>query len=354
MDATTVGAPRIGVHCDAGPSLGVGHLVRCHALAEELLGRGAHVEFLGDPGGVAWARELSAGQLTWSPAPASTVEWPAEVARRSLDAVVLDSYTLDPRCAGLLRAAGTTVLAIVDTDTRGQQADLYLDQNLGAEHLDPPLPPGAVRLAGARYVLLRESVRAARPPAPRGDTGRAAPELLCVFGGTDAAGVAPAALRLAAATGAPFAATVIAASETTARELTSIPLRPGQSVTPIPPTPDLPALAAKADVVLSAAGSSTWEMLCLGVPTALVWVAGNQRRGYDETLGRGLAVGLGGAEGLHALDGEAIGALRALLTDAAARAALAARGHALIDGRGRERVADALLARVADTADDRR
>lgn len=177
--------------------------------------------------------------------------------------------------------------------------------------------------------------------------------MLCVFGGTDAAGMAPAALRLAASTGAPFAATVVAAREATARALTAIPLAAGQSVTAIAPTRDLPALALKADLVVSAAGSSTWEMLCLGVPTALVLVADNQRRSYAATISRGLAAGLGGPPdrpGHLPADPGARQALRRLLTDPAARTALATRGHDLIDGRGRERVADALLARISDTA----
>jgi spore coat polysaccharide biosynthesis predicted glycosyltransferase SpsG len=107
---------------------------------------------------------------------------------------------------------------------------------------------------------------------------------------------------------------------------------------------------AAADLVVGASGSSTWEMLCLGVPAALAWVAGNQERGHAIVAGRGLAAGLGRLAGLKEgglVVKEAIETLRTLLAEPAARQALARRAHAAIDGRGRERVADALLARAA-------
>ncbi len=68
--------------------------------------------------------------------------------------LVLDSYELDPAGAGALRAAGVLTLAIVDGDTRGQDADLYLDQNFAT---DLAVPAGRL-LAGSGYALLRAGV----------------------------------------------------------------------------------------------------------------------------------------------------------------------------------------------------
>jgi spore coat polysaccharide biosynthesis predicted glycosyltransferase SpsG len=331
---------RVGFRCDAGPRVGAGHVIRCVALAEELVQRGIDVVFLGSLDGPAWIRALldARGFPLW-PAPASPEPLAAQARRLRLDAMVIDSYVTEPSCAERLREAGLTVLAIVDGDLRGQRADLYLDQNLGAEDVVAPLPADTVRLAGAQFVLLRDSVRELRPGRPRTRRGSVT-RLLCFFGGTDAAGAAPTVIRRVAATGAPFAATVIAARVDTARALVAVPLAPGQSVTPIPPTDRLPALAAAADFVVTAAGTATWELLCLGVPSALIWVADNQRSAYESTVARGLTAGLGRITA-PADDAEQV--LRTLLTDPAARTALAARGHGLIDGRGRERVADALV-----------
>jgi spore coat polysaccharide biosynthesis predicted glycosyltransferase SpsG len=323
---------KVGIRCDAGNRRGVGHLVRCVALAEELLRRDAEVIFYGEvDDDVPWARaQLTSRDLPLLPPVALTG-----------DAVVLDSYTLDPAVGLGLRAAGVRTLAVVDGDLRGQVADLYVDQNLDAELLRPALPAGAVRLAGLPFALLRRAVRNQRPAAPR-TTTTGVPTVVCFFGGTDAYRGAPVLAALLAATGAPCDATIVGADAGLRADLAAVTPAPGQSMTIIGPTDDLPALLAGADLAVSASGTATWELLCLGVPAALVWVVDNQRLGYARTVAGGLAAGLGRLEDLGA---DAVATLGRLLTDPTQRDALALKAFDAVDGRGVERVADALLQR---------
>ncbi|GAA4226151.1 spore coat polysaccharide biosynthesis predicted glycosyltransferase SpsG [Streptosporangium album] len=338
---------RVGIRCDASTDLGVGHLMRCLALAEELRERCLEVVVLGDVGGLDWARrQLARRGLPLLPGPDGPAAMVRTARRLALDAVVIDSYALDPRCSGALREAGVRVLAIVDEDDRGQDADIYLDQNLGAERGPGGSPAGSVRLAGVRYALLRDDVRRLRRREPAEPGGRwtgepgQPPRVLCFFGGTDAAGAAPVIAGELVATGAPFLATVV-----TPREGALDRLGPadGQTIHRIPPTDDLPRLVAAADLVVTAAGSSMWELLYLGKAAALVWVAENQRPAYEEVVSHGLAAGLGHLDGVTRADGPARACLRELLTRARTRAELGARGPALVDGEGRVRVADVLL-----------
>ncbi|WP_219471734.1 hypothetical protein, partial [Nonomuraea rhizosphaerae] len=81
-----------------------------------------------------------------------------------------------------------------------------------------------------------------------------------------------------------------------------------------------------------------WELLHLGAPAALSWVAANQLIGYEALVGGGIAAGLGPAP-----DTAAVEVLARLLGDPAEREEYGRRGAGLVDGRGRERVADALL-----------
>ncbi|TMR10545.1 spore coat protein [Nonomuraea turkmeniaca] len=317
---------RVGFRCDAGVGRGVGHLVRCVALAEELRARGVDVVFLGAVDGSEWARaQLRDRGLPLLEAPRAPARLAVLARELRLGAVVLDSYDLPEGTGTALRNAGLAVLAIVDGDPLGQAADLYLDQNLGAERR--PFPAGR-RLAGARYVLLRDSVlRCTRAPRELRRAG-AVPRVLCFFGGTDSAGVASAWAEALLATGVPFEGTVVSPE----------PFAAGDAITVIPPTDRLPELMATADLVVTAAGSAIWELLHLGVPAALTWVAGNQLIGYEELVGRGVAAGLGNTP-----DARAVGTLARLLADPAAREEHGRRGRGLVDGRGRERVGDALL-----------
>ncbi|TDB77833.1 PseG/SpsG family protein [Micromonospora sp. KC723] len=342
--------PRIGLRCDAGPRRGVGHLVRCLALGEEFLARGAAVSLFGTVEGVDWAAaQLTARGIPQHPGPDTPAGLVAAAREHRLDAMVLDSYELDPAGAGALRAAGVVTLAIVDGDTRGQDADLYLDQNFGAD-----APGGGGRLlAGTRYALLRDSVIAARPPAPRVATPVGRPRVLAFFGGTDAVGAAPVLTRVLLGTGHPLELTVVAARPQIVAELAELSPGRGQTLRLIAPTDGLPALIRAADLVVSAAGTSTWELCCLGAPSALVCVVDNQRESYRRVVAHGLVAGLGELPELAApgMAGRAARAtasrvLRGLLTLPRRRAVLSARAWAAVDGRGRARVADAVLSRT--------
>ncbi|WP_117669566.1 PseG/SpsG family protein [Micromonospora sp. MW-13] len=339
---------RVGVRCDAGPTRGVGHLVRCLALAEEFLARGARVEFFGTVEGVGWARrQLADRGVPLHPGPERPEDLVAAARRHDLDVLVLDSYELDPAGAGALRAAGVVTLAVVDGDTRGQDADVYLDQNLGATH---GALPGRL-LAGTAYPLLRDAVVAARPAAPRPPTPAGRPRVLAFFGGTDAFGAAPVLARVLLATGHPMDLTVVVGRADVEAELAALIPGRGQALRPIPPTDDLPALITAADLVVSAAGTSTWELCCLGAPAALVCVVDNQRESYHRVVAEGIVAGLGelpalAAAGLpgRAARADAARTLRALLASPERRAALAVRAWSTVDGHGRSRVADTLLA----------
>jgi spore coat polysaccharide biosynthesis predicted glycosyltransferase SpsG len=330
----------IGIRCDAGAQRGVGHLVRCVALAEELVDRGATVKFLADLGGVSWAeRQLTQRGLPWHPAPYDPVGLVAACERLGLDALVVDSYTLPPEHSLAVRRTGRPVLAIVDGDFRGQSADIYVDQNLDAKIT----ASDALGLAGLDYALLREAVRQLRPLGAPVHTTTRTPKVVAFFGGTDAYRAAPQVAELLVRTGTNFEATIVAADESLRRDLLAIVPGDGQRFEIIAPTDDLPKLLAGADLAVSASGTSTWELLCLGVAAALVWVVDNQITGYERTIAHGYAAGLGRLG--HFTDAS-VAVLRELLIFPGSRAALATRAWSAVDGRGVERVAGALLARA--------
>ncbi|WP_238176172.1 PseG/SpsG family protein [Kribbella albertanoniae] len=328
----------VGVRCDVGPARGVGHVMRCLALAEELQRRGLTVEFVCDVHTVPWAAaQIAARGIAVRPAVWTAAEH-VEVLSR-YDAVVFDSYDLAVDVYPAVRAAGVPTLAIVDGDFRGAVADVLVDQNLAAELDRPVLPPGTVRLAGLDYVLIRDEIRALRPSEPPAPREVAVPKVFAFFGGTDAFGAGPAVTRALVATGVPFDATVVAPTPELAAQIAAV----SERVKVIGPTDQLAKAVREADVTISASGTSTWELLCLGATAGLVCVVDNQVMGYERAIGTGTAAGVGVLSELRADPTAASAVLKRLLTDAAERARLAAAGWRMVDGQGRVRVADALL-----------
>ncbi|TCC29825.1 PseG/SpsG family protein [Kribbella sindirgiensis] len=333
---------RVGVRCDVGPSRGIGHVMRCLALAEEVRRRDVELVFVCDAHTVPWAAEqiarrgIAVQPAVWSP------DEHVEIAAR-LDALVFDSYDLDAAVYSAVRATGLPTLAIVDGDLRGAEADVLVDQNLAAELDHPPLPRDSVRLAGLPYVMIRDEILDHRPAAPPADRHNAVPTVFAFFGGTDAFGAGPYVARALAATGLPFEATVVAPGPDLAAKLAAVELQSHQRLDVIGPTTQLAARVREADLTISASGTSTWELLCLGATAGLVCVVDNQEMGYERAIDTGAAAGLGLLSALQQDNSGAVPTLKRLLTDPAERGRLARAGWKLVDGRGRERVADALL-----------
>ncbi|MEO6019158.1 MAG: hypothetical protein ABIP45_02790 [Knoellia sp.] len=342
----------VGLRCDAAPSTGVGHLARCLALADELRSRAVAVTVIGRIEGAQWLTDaVQTRGIDVIAAPDEPIALAGLCHQQGFDAVVLDGYDLAPDSGAALREAGVAVLALRDgPHGSAQSADVHLDQNLGAAPIEG-LPLGDVSLAGVEFSLLRDDILGHRKDltTPAGDS--TPHTVLAFFGGTDAAGAAPTVVPLVLATGLPLDLTVVAATDHIADELARESLGDHQRLTVIAPTPDIAAHAASADLVVTAAGSSVWELLAIGAPTAVTTVADNQLVGYAMLAEHRVVAPLGPLAALRDdLAPTAIALLRDLLTNPDTRLDLSRRGRALIDGHGRERVADALLAAVEAAA----
>lgn len=334
---------RVVVWCDLGPDIGVGHLMRCLALAEELAARGREVVFLVDAAAVPFAAAQLDARGFASVVPAATVTAQLEqVAELAPEAVVIDSYRLPPVAYAGARASYRT-LAFADGAIGGREADVYLDQNIGAEHDHRALPAGAVRLAGLRYALMRDEVLRHRPAQPEVPGPEGPPRVLAFFGGTDAFGAAPVLTAALVATRLPLRLSVVAASDESRAALAAIDPAPGQEVEVIAPTDRIAELVRAADLVVSAAGTSSWELLCLGAAAAFVCVADNQAESYGRVVAQGLTFPLGLLSGVRADPTAATAVLAEAVSDADARNRLRRTGWELVDGQGRQRVVAALL-----------
>ena len=103
------------------------------------------------------------------------------------------------------------------------------------------------------------------------------------------------------------------------------------------------------DFVVSASGTSAWELACIGVPTLLVAVVDNQKAGYAAALDAGIARGLGTIDEIRAHRAAAVTHLDSYLAALAAGTVSTREAMAKVDGRGAERIVEAW----AETFDER-
>ncbi|WP_168626453.1 MULTISPECIES: glycosyltransferase [unclassified Cryobacterium] len=228
-------------------------------------------------------------------------------------------------------------LAIVDGDDRGIVASLYLDHNLGAEKSIPPERAPGRTLAGSQFSLIRDEILQARREAPEA-IQHDPPHVLAFMGGTD-----PNALVVdvvAALSRSDLHLTLTAICAAGAMESVVEIARENPNIEVLGTTNELPKLLSRADTVISASGTSVWELCTLGIPSLVLATVDNQLRSLAAVRDAGVAYGIDATGSLVAED--FVAATRTLLTDDGARHQLAARCRDLFDGLGKDRVAEAM------------
>jgi UDP-2,4-diacetamido-2,4,6-trideoxy-beta-L-altropyranose hydrolase len=300
--------PLATVVVDGGARLGFGHVGRCLALWEELGGRAV---FAARDYEVACALRAVGAQVI--------------AAEGSTPVVVIDRATATGADeVAREQAAGRRVCLIDDTGPGRGVADLVVDPPTGVSWP----PAGGRRLAGFPHVLLRRELRAAARTgaARRGERGT---EVLLSLGGSDPERLTPA-----------LAGALIAAGV----EVVSA-LGPGYRG-PRPPGKLLedrrqwPHALARARLLVGRFGHTLLEAAHLGTPTLALAM---DERAMTEAVA---FAAHGTVEALRVSgprDASRV-AERAMLLegDAGRRAGMTARGPALVDGRGAERVAAAV------------
>jgi UDP-2,4-diacetamido-2,4,6-trideoxy-beta-L-altropyranose hydrolase len=331
------GGPTVVIRADGGRTLGLGHVIRCLALAEALTGRGAAVTFLTRTTEPAVLARLERAPCAVERLPGGDEAAAVGERARGAAAVVIDVYGVTVACQEAVRRAGARLLVIDDLAQGRFVADLVLNQNLGARPEAYDAAPHTRLLLGPRYALLRRAFRGvvAAPARP--------PRVLVTMGGADPGNVTARALEALDALPDAFALDVVlGAAFAHADVVAAVAARSTHPVAVHRDPPDLPGLMARATLAVSAAGSTCWELAHLGVPAVVVGLAANQASIAAALDAAGVARSAGAASPFPA---GAVGRLvAALLADASGRARMAAAGRALVDGGGAARTAEALLA----------
>jgi UDP-2,4-diacetamido-2,4,6-trideoxy-beta-L-altropyranose hydrolase len=351
--ASTKSASRGGKHllirADGNPQMGLGHLMRCLALAQHWLQRCGPVTFaLAETAPVFAARLRNEGAdlrlLSVEPgSPADADATAALAAELGAAWITCDGYHFGAAYQARLKAEGPHLL-FVDDYGHGEEycADLVLNQNLYAE----PGPyvrrsVGTDLLLGSSYALLRREFTE-HPAEPRSTPARAS-RLLITLGGADPADFTSVALAALADVENMQALVVVGGSNPHRARIDHAARLLGERVTVVAAVDDMPARMAWAGLAVTAGGSTCWELSYMGVPALVVVLADNQVRVAHAVARHGAGVDLGRST---TIDAARLGAAIAELGhDHAARHAMAHAGQALVDGRGAARVTDAMLAR---------
>jgi UDP-2,4-diacetamido-2,4,6-trideoxy-beta-L-altropyranose hydrolase len=321
--------------------------MRCLALAQAWQDRGGRAVFaMGEATASIRARlkseEIAIIHIACA---AGTREEADETAKLSVHepatCVVVDGYRFDAEYQRALVDAGLKILFVDDNSHCDYySANLVLNQNVHAkEGMYRRRASNVKLLLGLKYALLRREYARAREwqrqiPA-------VARKLLVTMGGSDAENFSLQVLKAI-----PFVAIegmnarlIIGGSSPHRACLQENASRIGGYVELLNDVRNMAEVIAWADVAIAAAGSVSWEVCVLGLPSLLIPVADNQIGSATELERCGAARILQPDVATQQIADN----LRELMLSAAGRRALSENARALLDGDGSQRVVDAIL-----------
>jgi UDP-2,4-diacetamido-2,4,6-trideoxy-beta-L-altropyranose hydrolase len=352
--------------------MGTGHMMRCLTLAEGLRERGVGIRFVcrDHPGNMAeLLRQRSvdfnllprSGAGPTSAADEDYGDWlgvtqaeDAEQTIRALDGeplewLIVDHYALDADWQSRLRAHTKNVLVIDDLANRRHECDLLVDQNFSTSAQDRYrglIPAHCRSLCGPQFAMLRPEYRQKRIGARhRGGEVR---RVLIFFGGSDPQNLTGAAVdALCDPEFRDIEVDVVIGVNNPHRESLekSAARRPhtrlhGAQL-------HLADLMEEADLSIGAGGATTWERMCVGLPSIVVSIAENQRPACQSMAEAGLIVYAGHHDAVRVSD--LISALRRIRGRPDALAEVSSRGQRTVDGWGAQRIVEFMYPTAKDS-----
>jgi len=338
-----VQAPRILLIANAGPEVGGGHVMRSLTLAKALTARGAICSFASSPA-VDAILDVFGPDLAREPAtsldPEALVDALTGVA---FDAIVFDHYGL-ARNEHASLSRGRATLVIDDLADRPLGADLVLDSGPERQPMEYALLVESETrlLLGPDYAPVRPEFAALRDQVlARRSEGGPVGRILVALGLTDAGELTGRVIdRLRPRLGLIRLDVVVGSTAPSLSALSKIAHRDDRLSLHVD-TPDMATLMAEADIGIGAAGSTVWERCVLGLPSANIVVAENQRPASAALAARRAALVVDA--GAPDFEAQIDRAMVRLMTDADLRAQLTHAAAQVCDGRGADRVAQAFM-----------
>lgn len=334
------------IRADGGLGVGIGHIMRCLALAEELSEFDLKITFAGKideavrkivlargfdclplPGGLGLPGELDC--------------LAPELASRGVHCVITDCYNLSEAYLTNLRKRVLLLVAIDDLNPYPFPAQMVINGNCYAPALSYTGSYGDTTfLLGLPYLLLQREFRKCQAKIINQEVSR----ILVTVGGCDVLNLTPgiltaldiwkSGLEIDVVIGPGF--TDLAEIEATAARIQA-QVNLHQNIS------KLSELMAKADLAVSAGGTTMYELAATGTPTITLLQAENQVLAAETMALAGVCYNLGLGDFPFQKD---LLKILAMVADPIVRGRMSSKGLSLIDGKGSVRCAQEIVSRL--------
>jgi len=293
---------KIAIRVDASLDIGVGHIMRCLTLANELANKDTEIIFITRP----TYDDFSLGienkfQVKLLPSLSCTFDpddydtW-LQVSEKQdatdfifalnelnidVDQVIVDHYGIGLDWEKIVKRELGCQLVAIDDLMRVHAADVIIDQTLGCKPQDYTSSNKGTFLTGSEYALLRPQFNELRENYKRKQNFSNGVHLLVSMGGGDQHGITLDILNvlLQGSTNFKISKIDVVLNEQSSNysEVKELSIIHSDIVVLHSFLSDMAKLMAQVDIAIGAPGSTSWERCCLGLPSILIPLADNQK-----------------------------------------------------------------------------
>jgi len=295
---------KVVIRADASLQMGTGHIMRCLTLAGALKKQGTEIEFIcrAHDGNLIERIEQEDFKTHVLPLKQGTLidgglygpKWlgcsQQEDAALCLpilekikpDWLIVDHYSLDQTWQSILAECSSKLMVVDDLANRKHQCDILLDQTYGRKESDYAglVPKKSQLLLGSEYALLRPEFAEWRGRSLQRRIKPSFKKLLITMGGVDPDNVTGELLEVLNDCALPNELEINIVMGSTAPHLKKvqqqaklIPYKANVMVN----VSNMAEIMTNADLAIGAAGATTWERCCLGLPSIMIVLADNQK-----------------------------------------------------------------------------
>ncbi|MFZ5994610.1 MAG: UDP-2,4-diacetamido-2,4,6-trideoxy-beta-L-altropyranose hydrolase [Thermodesulfobacteriota bacterium] len=355
MNSVPSVAKNLVIRADAGTEIGTGHVMRCLALAQAWQDAGGQAIFaMATKAPNLESRLKSEGievvHLAVEPGSVEDATATASLAQEAgATWIAADGYRFDTRYQRMVKGCGARLLMMDDYGHADRyHADVILNQSAnGNEDFYEKIESYTSLLLGPRYALLRREFLKWRGWSR--ETPEVGHKLLVTLGGSDPDNISLKVIdSIKMLSHSDLEVKIIAGPSNmhvsglkhTIYERSVNGQRSTVNISLLSAPHNIPELMAWADLAISAAGITCWELAFMQLPALLLVVADNQNCVADRLEVAGAAINLGRQSAVSPPGISRV--LLRLLRDRGEREAMARSGRNLVDGEGAARVVKCL------------
>jgi len=331
---------KIVFRTDGNYNVGIGHLMRCLALSEELTKRGHTCIFFSKIDDEL-INKTSKFNINYQKIKSETtldedlkklISYSKE---NKINWIITDNYEINSDYIQQLKQNNINVLSVDDAANMHYYSDIVLNQNIGAEKLNFSIEDYTQLLSGSKYIMMRNELLKNPDKNPNEEVRN----ILITLGGTERDNLTLKILQLIEEIVENKEITVVTGPfNPSYQKIKDFTEKTNLKINLIKSPKNMSDLYLKSDIAISAGGSSCYELAYYGIPNIIITIAENQINNAKELNEKNIGIYLGSSNKFS--ENEFKEKLKELINNKKLRETMSKNGKTLVDGQGKKRIVD--------------